>query len=511
MGALSKRNDEPELASRPFDADRDGFVMGEGAGMVVLERADRAEARGARIYGEIAGYGTNTDAFHITAPSQGGAGAAACMQLALDDAGLTSADIGHVNAHGTSTELNDAAEAEAIRKVFGDEPPPVTSTKGVTGHLIGAAGAVEAISRCIRPARDSSRRPRTTTDRRRRDATRRGPRRAAGDSEGRGALELVRLRRSQRRAGAGSRALMLLDGKRILVTGVLNDASIGFGVAKLAQEQGAEVVLSSFGRVMSLTQRTARKLPTAPEIVQLDVTNADDLAALAERVGGRLDGVVHAIGFAPPSCLGGGFLDAPWEDVAVAIQVSAYSLKALAVAALPRLRDGGAIVGLDFDNQSQAWPVYDWMGVAKAAFESTARYLARELGPRGIRVNLVSAGPIRTLAARSIPGFEQFEAVWAERAPLGWDIRDTEPAAKAVVALLSDWFPRRRARWCTSTAASTPSAPSAVVVEPLTRRDPGSGGRVSQGLKTLAWPCPCPRTRRGGALRLGLDPVQGLG
>jgi 3-oxoacyl-[acyl-carrier-protein] synthase II len=145
MGALSKRNDAPELASRPFDADRDGFVIGEGAGMVVLERADRAAARGARVYGEVAGYGTNSDAFHITAPSQGGAGAAACMQLALDDAGLTAADIGHVNAHGTSTELNDSAEAEAIRKVFGDAAPPVTSTKGVTGHLIGAAGAVEAI------------------------------------------------------------------------------------------------------------------------------------------------------------------------------------------------------------------------------------------------------------------------------------------------------------------------------------------------------------------------------
>jgi enoyl-[acyl-carrier protein] reductase I len=234
---------------------------------------------------------------------------------------------------------------------------------------------------------------------------------------------------------------MLLDGKRILVTGVLNDASIGFGVAKLAQEQGAEVVLSSFGRIMNLTSRTARKLPTAPEIVQLDVTDADDLAALAERVGGRLDGVLHAIAFAPESCLGGGFLDAPWEDVAVAFQVSAYSLAALARAALPLMGEGGSVVGLDFDNQSQAWPVYDWMGVAKSAFESTARYLARELGPRGIRVNLVSAGPIRTLAARSIPGFEQFEDVWSSRSPLGWDIRNHEPVAKAAVALLSDWFP----------------------------------------------------------------------
>jgi 3-oxoacyl-[acyl-carrier-protein] synthase II len=153
MGALSKRNDEPELASRPFDADRDGFVMGEGAAMVVLERADRAAARGARVYGEVAGYGTNSDAFHITAPSQGGAGAAACMQLAIEDAGLSASDIAHVNAHGTSTDLNDSAESEAIRKVFGDAPPPVTSTKGVTGHLIGAAGALEAIA-AVRAARE---------------------------------------------------------------------------------------------------------------------------------------------------------------------------------------------------------------------------------------------------------------------------------------------------------------------------------------------------------------------
>ena len=234
---------------------------------------------------------------------------------------------------------------------------------------------------------------------------------------------------------------MLLEGKRILVTGVLTDASIGFGVARLAQEQGAEVILSSFGRVMSLTERTAKKLPTPPEIVQLDVTDADDLAALADRVGGRLDGVLHAIAFAPESCLGGGFLDAPWGDVAIAFQVSAYSLKSLALAALPLMPEGGSVVGLDFDNQHHAWPVYDWMGGAKAAFEATARYLARELGPLGVRVNLVSAGPLRTLAARSIPGFEHFEAVWSERAPLGWNVRDTGPAARACVALLSDWFP----------------------------------------------------------------------
>jgi meromycolic acid enoyl-[acyl-carrier protein] reductase len=233
---------------------------------------------------------------------------------------------------------------------------------------------------------------------------------------------------------------MLLDGKRILVTGVLNDSSIAYSVARRAQEEGASVVLSSFGRVMSLTERTARRLPEGVELVELDVSNEEDLGAAAERIGGHLDGVLHAIGFAPPSCLGGGFLDAPWEDVAVALQVSAYSLKALAVAVLPLLSADGSIVGLDFDN-TQAWPVYDWMGVAKSAFESIARYLARDLGPKGIRVNLVAAGPIRTMAARSIPGFDHFESVWSARAPLGWDIRDPEPVARACVALLSDLFP----------------------------------------------------------------------
>jgi enoyl-[acyl-carrier protein] reductase I len=233
---------------------------------------------------------------------------------------------------------------------------------------------------------------------------------------------------------------MLLDGKRILVTGVLNDQSIAYSVARLAQEEGAEVVLSSFGRVMRLTERTAKRLPNDAQIVELDASNADDVAALAERVGGKLDGVLHAIGFAPESCLGGGFLDAPWDDVAVAMQISAYSLKSLTVGALPLMSPGGSIVGLDFDN-TVAWPVYDWMGVAKSAFESVSRYLAKELGPQGIRVNLVAAGPIRTMAAKSIPGFEAFEDVWAQRAPLGWDIKDPEPVAKACVALMSDYFP----------------------------------------------------------------------
>jgi enoyl-[acyl-carrier protein] reductase I len=234
----------------------------------------------------------------------------------------------------------------------------------------------------------------------------------------------------------------VLQGKRILVTGMLNDASIAFSAARIAQEQGAEVILSSFGRVMRLTERTAKRLPN-PEvpIVELDVTNEDDLAALAGNIGGKLDGVVHSLAFAPESCLGGGFLDAPWSDVATALQVSAYSLKALAVAALPLLGPGASIVGLDFDNDDVAWPVYDWMGVSKAALESVARYLARDLGPQGIRVNLVAAGPYRSIAAKSIPGFEKFEEVWVERAPLGWDLKDAEPIGKAIVALLSDWFP----------------------------------------------------------------------
>jgi meromycolic acid enoyl-[acyl-carrier-protein] reductase len=234
---------------------------------------------------------------------------------------------------------------------------------------------------------------------------------------------------------------MLLDGKRILITGVLNDASIAFSVATRAQEEGADVVLTSFGRAMSLTQRAARRLPREPEIAELDVTDTAHLDALAGNVGGTLDGVLHAIGFAPESCLGGGFLTAPWEDVAVALQVSAYSLKALAVACKPLMGPGTSIVGLDFDNSRVAWPVYDWMGVAKAAFESTARYLARDLGADGIRVNLVAAGPIRTIAAKSIPGFERFEGVWDERAPLGWNVKDPEPVAGACVALLSDLFP----------------------------------------------------------------------
>jgi len=237
---------------------------------------------------------------------------------------------------------------------------------------------------------------------------------------------------------------LLLEGKKVLVTGVLNDASIAFSVARVAQEQGAEVLLSSFGRVTSLTQRAARKLPTTPDVVEFDATDPAHVPALAEELGrrwGRVDGVVHSLGFAPEACLGGDFFRAGWDDVATAVQVSAYSLKGLAEACLPHMKEhGGSIVGLDFD-ATHAWPQYDWMGVAKAALESTSRYLARDLGAMRIRCNLVAAGPLRTVAARNIGEFSKFEDVWTERAPLGWDVRDPEPAARAVVALLSDWFP----------------------------------------------------------------------
>ena len=236
----------------------------------------------------------------------------------------------------------------------------------------------------------------------------------------------------------------MLQGKKVLVTGVLNQDSIAFGVAQLAQQQGAEIVLTSFGRAMSMTARTARKLDPEPPVVQLDVTDPaelDGVAAFLADTWGRVDGILHAVAFAPQNALGGRFLQTQWDDVALTMHTSAFSLKALAVAMLPLMSEhGGSIVGLDFD-ASQAWPAYDWMGVAKAALESTARYLARDLGRHGSRINLFSAGPLRSVAARGIPGFDQMEGAWAGRSPLGWDTRDTSPVAKACVALLSDWFP----------------------------------------------------------------------
>lgn len=233
----------------------------------------------------------------------------------------------------------------------------------------------------------------------------------------------------------------LLEGKTLLVTGVLMDTSIAFHVARIAQDEGARVVLTSFGRTMKITRTIAKRLPQPSPVVELDVADQGHLDSLAERLGehtDRLDGVLHSIGYAPAGAFD--FLAAGWADVATALHVSAFSLKALTVAALPLMSDGGSVVGLTFDAR-YAWPVYDWMGVAKAAFEATSRYCARDLGPQGVRCNLVAAGPIRTTAARSIPGFEVFETEWDRRAPLGWDVRDPVPTARACVALLSDWFP----------------------------------------------------------------------
>jgi len=236
----------------------------------------------------------------------------------------------------------------------------------------------------------------------------------------------------------------ILEGKRILVAGVTMDTSIGFAVAKVAQEQGATVLISNFGRALNITKRIAGRLPAEAPVLELDVTDPEHLERLPglvrEHVDG-LDGVVHSIAYGnPETLLGGKFLGGPWPDVAQAVQVSAYSLASLSEACLPLMGRGGSIVGLTFD-ASVAWPAYDWMGVAKAGLESCSRYLARDLGADGIRVNLVSAGPLKTLAAKAIPGFEDIESNWGTRAPLGWDNVDLEPTAKAVVALLSDFFP----------------------------------------------------------------------
>lgn len=237
--------------------------------------------------------------------------------------------------------------------------------------------------------------------------------------------------------------MAILAGKRLVITGVLTDSSLAFGVAKLAIAEGATVMLTGAGRGLSITERTAKKLPSAPAVAEFDVTNAAHVESVREAASkhlGRVDGVLHSIGFAPAACLGDDLMAATWDDVSVAVQVSAYSLKTLADAFVPLMSEGGSIVGLDFDN-TVAWPAYNWMGVAKSALESTSRYLARELGSRNIRCNLVAAGPIRTMAAKSIPSFAQFEDIWSARAPLGWDIHDSTAVARACCALLSDWFP----------------------------------------------------------------------
>ncbi|MFT7597311.1 MAG: enoyl ACP reductase [Acidimicrobiales bacterium] len=235
----------------------------------------------------------------------------------------------------------------------------------------------------------------------------------------------------------------ILDDKKLLITGVLTDDSLAFGVAQKAQTEGAEVLLTSFGRAMRLTERTARKLDPVPDVLELDISNAEHGAAVTKHLQetwGRVDGALHAIGFAPAACLGDDFFGADWSDVSTAVEVSAYSLRALADIVRPLMTDGGSLVGLTFD-ATVAWPAYNWMGVAKAAMESLNRYLARELGAEGIRSNLVAAGPMKTIAAKSIPGFKSFEDEWVARAPLGWDVTDSSGVSKACVALLSDWFP----------------------------------------------------------------------
>ncbi len=234
---------------------------------------------------------------------------------------------------------------------------------------------------------------------------------------------------------------MMLEGKRLLITGLMTKESIAYAVAELAQQQGAEVVLTSFGRASSMTERAAGGLPTKPDVLELDVNKPEDVAAVAEELGSRwgsLDGVLHAIAFAPSDAIGGGFLDTPPESAVQAFTTSAFSLKALGASLAPLLEQSdGSVVGLDFD-ASVAWPVYDWMGVAKAALESVSRYLARDLGPRGVRVNLVSAGPIETAAAGGIPGFDRLADEWGGRAPLGWDANDASSVAGTVCYLLSD-------------------------------------------------------------------------
>jgi len=234
---------------------------------------------------------------------------------------------------------------------------------------------------------------------------------------------------------------MLLEGKRLLITGVLTRDSLAFHAAERAQQEGASVLLTSFGRARRLTERAAARLPEPVDVLELDVNSEADLEALTDTLRdrwGAVDGALHAIAFAPEDALGGRFMTAPAASAIQAFQTSAFSLKALAAALAPLMNSGSSIVGLDFD-AAVAWPIYDWMGVAKAALEAVARYLARDLGPQGIRVNLISAGPLGTVAARGIPGFEQLGELWRKQAPLGWDIADPAPVARAICFLLSDY------------------------------------------------------------------------
>ncbi len=236
---------------------------------------------------------------------------------------------------------------------------------------------------------------------------------------------------------------MLLDGKKLLITGVLTDDSMAFAAARVAQQAGAEILLTSVGRAMSLTQRVAKKLDPVPDVLDMDVNSTEQIAAVAAEVTrrwGRVDGVLHSVGFMPQTGLGGNFLQTSWDDVATGFQTSAFSLKALATGMLEPMKaaDGASLVSLTFDGR-YAWPIYDWMGVAKAGLEAITRYLARDLGPHGVRVNTVSAGPIRTMAGKNIPGFDQIAGAWEKRAPLGWSMTDATPVGQMVCFLMSDW------------------------------------------------------------------------
>jgi meromycolic acid enoyl-[acyl-carrier-protein] reductase len=238
---------------------------------------------------------------------------------------------------------------------------------------------------------------------------------------------------------------MLLQGKKLLITGVLTPQSIAYGIAERALEQGAEVILTGFGRARSLTERSAKRLKAGTEVLELDVTNPAHFTALTESLRqkwGRVDGALHGVAYAPEDALGGNFLNTPWESVQTAFRVSTFSLRELAVAVMPLMTQGGSIVTLDFDNQNVAWPIYDWMGVCKAALEATVRYLARDLGPKGIRVNALAAGPLATIAAKGIPGFKSLEQGWGAQAPLGWSAKDShDMVSRTACAMLSDWMP----------------------------------------------------------------------
>jgi enoyl-[acyl-carrier protein] reductase I len=236
---------------------------------------------------------------------------------------------------------------------------------------------------------------------------------------------------------------MLLAGKRVLITGVLTDDSIAWHAARIAQEQGADVILTGFGRGVRITERSAKRLPETPDVLEMDINDPQQVQAVVDNLAerwGTVDGALHAIAYATEDALGGAFLSTPPESAQTAFMTSAFSFKTLAAAIAPLMTNGGSFVTLDFDNR-QAWPAYDWMGVAKAALESVTRYLARDLGQDGIRVNAVAAGPLQTVAAKSIPGFSRFEDAWSERSPLSWDVTDPVPVAKMVCLLLSDWMP----------------------------------------------------------------------